>query len=78
MVGEDIEERGSFGRLILSSAGTEAKGVDRTLGGSFGFSGVDTLCSPVVSGVAGLYIRARSSISATRDRTSGKVSSFLR
>ena len=72
MVGEDIKEKSSFGRLIMSRAGTEAKGVDRTLGGSFEFSGVDTLCSPVVSGVAGLYIKARSSISATRDRTIGK------
>ena len=45
---------------------------------SIEFRSADTLCSSAIVGEAGLYIRARSSMSVTRERTRGKLSSFFR
>jgi len=46
---------------------------------SIGLRNANTLCSSAIGGGgAGLYISARSSMSVTRERTRGKVSSLLR
>ena len=75
-VGDAADVRGSLGLFMFIGTRVSATGACSLLHVLRG--GVDTLCSAAFSGGAGLYIKARSSMSATREVMLGKAASPLR
>ena len=78
-VGDAADVRGSLGLFMFIGTRVSATGACSLLHTCDVLrGGVDTLCSAAFSGGAGLYIKARSSMSATREVMLGKAASPLR